>query len=216
MTSEQKLFRSKRIKWTIKILSECDFEMQTIQLIFYLIDCLTIQSILADVKMEVLVVTSIYFIIKFQGDFSSKLNLFNEFVREKLKIEKTTLLKIEMRLVSSIPNDFIYFMTFSDYLFFNFEILKQEKFEFLDFVHRICKQCVGFYLFSASDFNFEELIMCSIITVVEQTDLSSRILCPEQLDKINSYKKNDTAFLTKLSNFLINDNRYVQMIFNRT
>ena len=126
-SSEQKQTRSKRIKWTIKVIQNLSLEKQTIQLIFYLTDHASTLECLKYLKLELLVVTCIYLILKLQGDLTSTLAKFNTFVTKNLQISRNNLLRTELEVLDVMPDHFVFLLTFSDYVYSIFPHFKVKR-----------------------------------------------------------------------------------------
>ena len=215
MSNQQLQNRLKRIKWTIKIIHDWDLKMQTVQFIFYFCDVISLEEHFNDTRQELLVVASIYMIMKIQGDLTSDLVSFNEFVQDKLKIDKTVLIKMEMAILPFFPKEYIFWTTFSDYF-----LIKQPDFDMnkpvnYDFLNQICSLSFGYYLFCSQDFELESLLWFSILKIVDRNEFGNEVLKNIKLLKNEHSKKEENELNKSLQCFAENENRYIHMLFKK-
>ena len=213
MNSKAQQKRFKRIKWTIQIVKEMQLQMQTIQLIFFLTDVMSLSPELQETKLELIVVASIYFILKLQGDITKGIYEFNDFVKHQLKFEKSQLLKTELMILQIVPDYFAGLLTFSECLIDYFPQLQLTDKEESHFLLKSTELICGFYLFGGTSFDLHQTICLSIKFLIETKDFPNIVnkYCDVLLKIIS------ISFNKKLVNyfeiFIAEENPYVQMIF---
>lgn len=155
--------RAKRVKWTIRVLQNLGLERQTVQLVYFLSDFASSAESLRQMRLELLVVTSIYLVVKLQGDLPPALAGFNDFVSENLGVSRKELMRAELQLLAAVPLHFALLFTFSDFLVTCFPALLSRAPDLHRLVTRSAELCMGFYLFEGRQFDFSTLCAAGLM-----------------------------------------------------
>ena len=214
MDFRSKQTRFKRIKWTIKILQNVNLELQTVQLIFLLTDCISSLKEFESTKLELLSISCIYLILKLQGDLTASLTEFNDFVTKKLEIPRSSILRTELLILEAMPASFVFIHSFSDFLVSYFPQLLHFRKENYEFTRKVSEVCMGYYCFSGSPVKFENIIAAGI---EEGSPLGG-----VQLGiNFESLKKNcegvcdfNLKEIAEIRSSFLSDNPYIRAIFN--
>ena len=94
-------------------------------LALFLIDDLLTRKVYPQINYELLCVSAVIFIVKFEGDFTIHLPDFNDFVRVSLKISLPALRYAETVILDNLPASFGRLVTFSEMNNFLLETMKK-------------------------------------------------------------------------------------------
>lgn len=188
-------------------------KMRTVQLILFLTDIISHSPKLLDTRLELIVVSSIYFVLKLQGDFSQGILEFNDFVKNQLKFEKSLIIQTELLILENVPPNFASFLTFSEYLIENFPKIKLFDDDEWQFILKATEISCGFYLFGGSCFGLLEIIGLSVKHLIDNNDYPEIVKknC-KSITKIINHSI-DKNVMDDFQNYIAEENAYVGMIF---
>lgn len=213
LSHEQRQTRIKRIKWTIKVLHNLSLERQTVQLVFFLTDWAATDKATVGMRLEQLVVSSIYLVLKLQGDLNTSLQSFNDFVTNSLQISRKVLIKSELLLVAILPADFALIMTFSEFLCSCFPPLKTRLEESYALTTRACELCMGYYLFENRPFEFSGLAAAAFLEAGKQQGFSPGLTAADAIEFFRSKLTVSAESIAEYTDRFAEENRYAKEIF---
>lgn len=215
LSPDQRQTRIKRIKWTIKVLQNLSLERQTVQLVYFLTDWVATDKATAGMRLELLVVSSIYLVLKLQGDLDVSLHSFNDFVTHSLQIGRQLLIRSELLLVALLPADFACLMTFSEFLCSCFPPLKNRLEESYALTTRACELCMGFYLFENRPFDFAGLAAAAFLEAGRQQGFCPGVTAADATDFFSSKLTVGSERIAQYADRFAEENRYVKEIFSQ-
>lgn len=205
--------RSKRIKWTVRVLRNMSLERQTVQLIFFLIDHVALAEPPGWMKLELLVVACIYLVLKLQGDITASVSQFNDFVTHTLLIPRGTLIKAELAVVALIPPNFAFLTTFSDFLCSCFPSLESRTDPHYALVTRACELCMGVYLFDEQPFELGALSAAALLEAGRQNGFAGGL---SEASVVEFFQTSVPVGFDQVQFFVegfVDENRYAKDIF---
>jgi hypothetical protein len=211
--TERRQTRAKRVKWTIRVLQNLSLERQTVQLIYLLTDFASSHDAVRHLRLELLVVTCIYLVVKLKGDLTPSLASFNDFVSENLEISRKTLLQAELQLLEVVPPHFALLLTFTEFIDSCFPALRSRAPDPYKFVTRTAELCMGFYLFQGRRFEFTTLCAAAILEVGTREGFPKGLT---QLSVVGYFKTHFPVHsdqLEEITESFLEENRYIKDIF---
>lgn len=188
-------------------------ERQTVQLIYFLIDHVSLSNPPDWIKLELLVVSCIYLVLKLQGDITPSVLTFNDFVSKNLMIERGNLIKAEFAIISLIPTNFACLMTFSDFLCSCFDQLQSRLEPEYGLVTRACELCMGVYLFEDQPFEFATLAAAALLEAGRQNGFGEGMDGPKVAAFVQGEVGVDQEHLKYFMENFVDENRYAKDIF---
>ena len=157
-SQEKRLFRSKCLKFTLILTQNLDINSKTRDEILFLTDFLLSYHNYDVPYPELLCVSCLVFILKFENDFNHKFIFFMNYVRGDLKISMDDLMKYEILILNVLPAYFIQVPSFGSVVNAFLSVLNKKNVpkSLADSIEQYCLQA---YVESQNSLNFSNLFV---------------------------------------------------------
>ena len=152
-----------------KIISQLQIRNKTRDEILFLIGHMIAQENYEPKNPELLCVSSIIFILKFENDFSEKFKSFFYFALQEMKLDIKEIHAYEVRILDVLPSYFIFIPTFKEMIEVILKILYREK-NYEKELEKLETICINKYINAHEQLSFITLIVDSVIRMSESVE----------------------------------------------
>ena len=101
------MMRSNCLNFALGIIENLEVKSKTRDLILYLVDIMLVVEKYNPSKPELLCISSIFFVLKLEDDFSKNFHNFFKMLLDSIKIKMADIMNYEILILSNLPSIFI-------------------------------------------------------------------------------------------------------------
>ena len=165
--------RTKSLLFASALIDQLKLGRKTRDGILFLVDLMLSKEHYAPKNPELLCVSSIIFVMKFEDDFNEAFKGFFHFVLHQMKLDIKEIHKYEIKIINELPNYFIFIPTFKEMIDAILKIVSGKANYELDLVN-LEEIVINKYITASEPLSFATLIVDTIVGLAANQ---------EQLDK---------------------------------